>query len=141
MGGDLRFLSKDEMTKAYSAQLAEAAFALKNPGDKSAAIETGAGVELVKLQVKTVAVDRKFEESKDSIRGRMARERRSRDYDEFVKKLHEQGNVKIDDAELGKVATADAPAPGMVPGAPGLPGQPQMVRPAPAPPAPAAAPK
>jgi peptidyl-prolyl cis-trans isomerase C len=141
MGGDLRFLSKDEMTKAYSAQLADAAFALKNPGDKSAVIETGVGIEIVKLQVKTVAVDRKFEESKDAIRGRMARERRSRDYDEFVKKLHEQGNVKIDDAELGKVAAAEAPAqlpPGGLPGQPMA--QPQMAKP-PAPPAPAAAPK
>ena len=135
MGGDLRFLSQDEMTKAYSKELAEAAFGLKNPGDKSAAVETGVGIELVKLQVKTVAVDRKFEESKDAIRGRMARERRSRDYDEFVKKLHEQGNVKIDEAELGKVAASDGAAPG-APG--GLPGQPQMVRPpAPAPTAPA----
>jgi peptidyl-prolyl cis-trans isomerase C len=90
-----------------------------------------------------VAVDRKFEESKDAIRGRMARERRSRDYDEFVKKLHEQGNVKIDEAELAKVATSEAPAPG----GPGAPGQPQLIRPAgapmapPAPPAAPAAPK
>lgn len=139
MGGDLRFNSKDELTKTYSAQLAEAAFALKNPGDKSGVIETGVGVELLKLQVKTVAVDRKLEESKDAIRGRMARERRSRDYDESVKKLHEQGNVKIDETELGKVAAAEAPAQqGGMPGQPMV--QPQMMKP-PAPPAPPAAPK
>src|SRR5207253_1406536 len=35
MGGDLRFLSKDELAKAYNQQLANAAFELKNPGDKT----------------------------------------------------------------------------------------------------------
>ena len=120
MGGDLRFLSKDEMTKTYSEPLATAAFGLKNPGEKAGPVESPAGVELLKLQVKTVSLDRKFEESKESIRGRMARERRSKEYDEFVKKLREQANVKVDDAELGKVAATEAApgAPGMMPGMP-----------------------
>src|SRR5207253_810017 len=64
LGGDLRFLSKDELTKAYTAELANAAFDLKNPGDKTQPFDTPAGVELVKLQVKTVAINRSFEESK-----------------------------------------------------------------------------
>src|SRR3954466_5712382 len=58
MGGDLRFLSKDEMAKAYNAELANAAFDLKNPGDKVGPFDTPAGVELVKLQVKTAPVNR-----------------------------------------------------------------------------------
>lgn len=128
MGGDLRFLSKDEMTKIYSAELANAAFALKNPGEKSGLVETPQGIELVKLQVKTVALDRKYEESKDSIRGRMARERRSKEYDEFVKKLRENGKIVIDDAELNKVTAEAAPPPPMPgqPGQPGMPGMPAM---------------
>src|SRR4051812_18991541 len=60
MGGDLRFLSKEELTKAYNAELANAAFDLKTPGDKSVPVETPAGIELVKLQVKTVAMNRSF---------------------------------------------------------------------------------
>jgi len=52
-------------------------------------IDTPAGVELVKMQVKTPAVNRSFDESKEGIRGRIARERRSKDYDDFVKKLRE----------------------------------------------------
>jgi peptidyl-prolyl cis-trans isomerase C len=124
MGGNLVFLSKDEMTKNYSAELANAAFALKAPNEKAGPIETPQGVELVKLQVKTVAVDRKFEESKDSIRGRMARERRTKEYDEFVKKLRESANVKIDEAELSKVMPSEAPAQG--PGGPGMSGMPGM---------------
>ncbi|HMC36153.1 MAG TPA: hypothetical protein VKH65_17170, partial [Myxococcales bacterium] len=69
-----------------------------------------------KLQVKTVSLNRSFEESKETVRGRMARERRSRQYDEFVKKLREQGKVSIDEAELAKVsAESAAPMPGAMP--------------------------
>jgi peptidyl-prolyl cis-trans isomerase C len=112
MGGDLRFVSKDELTKAYSAELANAAFDLKNPGDVAGPIETPAGVELVKMQIKTPSVNRSFEESKEGIRGRMARERRSKDYDDFIKKLRDNGKVDIDETELAKVMPSEA-APGM----------------------------
>lgn len=116
MGGDLRFLSRDELAKAYSKELASAAFELKNPGDKGGPIETPAGIELVKLQVKTVALNRSFDESKESIRSRMARERRSRDYDEWMKKLREETKVTVNDAELDKVQVEGA-APQQLPAA------------------------
>ena len=111
MGGDLRFLSKDELAKAYNAELANAAFDLKNPGDKTGPVDTQTGVELVKLQVKTVAMNRSFDESKEPIRQRMARERRSRDYDEWVKKLRENTKVTVYDQELDKVQVEAAAAP------------------------------
>ena len=112
LGGDLRFLSKDELSKAYNTELANAAFELKQPGDKGGPIETPTAIELVKLQVKTVALNRSFDESKESIRGRMARERRSREYDDWMKKLRESSKVAINDAELDKVQVEGAPAPG-----------------------------
>ena len=116
MGGDLRFLSRDELAKAYSAELANAAFELKNPGDKSGPLETPAGIELVKLQVKTVALNRSFDDSKDSIRSRMARDRRSRDYDEWMKKLRESAKVVVNEGELDKVQV-EGSAPQMQPAA------------------------
>jgi len=122
MGGDLRFLSKDELAKAYNPELASAAFDLKNPGDKAGPLDTPAGVELVKLQVKTVALSRTLDESKESIRQRMARERRSRDYDEWVKKLREGTKVTIYEPELEKIQVDQATQPpgqsGMNPHAP-----------------------
>ena len=121
MGGDLRFLSRDELAKAYSPELAAAAFDLKNPGDKGGPIDTPAGIELVKMQVKTVALNRTFDESKDSIRGRMARERRSQEYDQWMKRLRESTKVAINDAELEKVQVEGA-QPGMPVGMPGHPG-------------------
>src|SRR5216683_1692776 len=111
MGGDLRFLSKEELAKSHGAALADAAFGLKNPGEVAGPLETPAGIELVKLQVKTVALNRTFEESKETVRGRMARERRSRQYDDFVKKLRDGGKVVIDEAELAKVNAEAAPVP------------------------------
>ncbi|GAC1540837.1 MAG: hypothetical protein NVS2B9_07890 [Myxococcales bacterium] len=116
LGGDLRFLSKEEMAKAYSPRLAEAAFALASPGEKSAPIETPAGFELLKLQVKTIPLDRKFGEAKEAIRGRMARERRSAEYDAYIQKLRAAAKVQIDEAELAKVSATD-PA-NATPGAP-----------------------
>jgi peptidyl-prolyl cis-trans isomerase C len=124
MGGDLRFLSRDELAKAYNPELAAAAFDLKNPGDKSNPIETATGVEVVKLQVKTVALNRSFDESKDSIRGRMARERRSREYDDWMKKLRDSTPVVINDAELEKVQVETGPQPGQPYPGMGAQGQP-----------------
>src|SRR4051794_18623413 len=80
MGGDLRFLSRDELARAYSKELADAAFNLTMPGETAGPVETPKGIELVKMQVKTAAMEHSFDESKDSIRQRLARERRSRDY-------------------------------------------------------------
>jgi len=117
MGGDLRFLSKDELAKSYNTELATAAFELKNPGDKAGPLDTPAGVELVKLQVKTAALSRSFDESKEPIRQRMARERRSRDYDDWLKKLRETTKVAVHEQELEKiqVEAPTAPAPAVQP--------------------------
>jgi peptidyl-prolyl cis-trans isomerase C len=118
MGGDLRFLSRDELAKAYNPELANAVFEMKGadgraatPGEMAGPLETPAGIELVKLNVKTVALNRSFEESKEAIRGRMARERRSHDYDEWMKKLRDSARVTVDDAELDKVAVEATPMP------------------------------
>ncbi len=132
MGGDLRFLSRDELAKAYSAELANAAFEIKNPGDKAGPVETPAGVELLKLNVKTVALNRSFEESREAIRGRMARERRSKDYDEWMQKLRKSAQVTIDDAQLDKVTVETTPMP-QQPGGMSFGGMPPRPQPIPAP--------
>jgi len=115
MGGDLRFLSKDELAKSYNTELANAAFELKNPGDKAGPLDTPAGVEVVKLQVKTAALSRSFEDSKEPIRQRMARERRSRDYDDWLKKLRENTKVAVHEQELEKIQVDVPAAPPPVP--------------------------
>jgi peptidyl-prolyl cis-trans isomerase C len=120
LGGDLRFLSQDELAKTHGAEMAKAAFELKTPGEIAGPIDTPNGIEIVKLQVKTVALRRGFDEAKEAIRGRMARERRSKQYDDFIKKLEDAGKVSIDEVELAKVAPAEASVPVAAPVA--LPG-------------------
>src|SRR5438128_3196397 len=116
LAGDLRFLSKDELTRSHGAELANAAFDLKNPGEVAGPLETAAGVELGKLQVKTVALNRSFGESKETVRGRTARERRRRRYDDVDKGLGDPGKVSIGKVELDTVnAEAAAPAPVAMP--------------------------
>ncbi len=104
VGGDMRYLSKDEMTKAYSAQLTDAAFALKDPGDMSLVVEVPEGFEIVKLQGKQPALSRKLDDVREQIRSRLAREKRTKDFEEFVKGLKEKANVTIDEAALGAVS-------------------------------------
>jgi peptidyl-prolyl cis-trans isomerase C len=127
LGGDLRFLSKEELAKAHGAEMANAAFDLKNPGELAGPIETPNGIEIIKLQVKTVALNRSFDESKETIRGRMARERRTKQYDDFIKKLEDAGKVSIDEVELAKVSPADVAQPVNAPVAMPAPGGPRPV--------------
>ena len=131
VGGDMRYLSKDDLTKELGPQVADAAFALGKPGDKAGPIEAAGGFELVKLQNRTIALDKKLPEVKDMLRSRMARERRSKDYDDFIKRLRDQGNVKLHEDEIARLPNPEA-GPGMnFPG----PNQPQAQRPPMPPPA------
>ena len=125
MGGDLRYLSKVEMAKEVGQPVADAAFQLVKPGDKAGPIEAERGFEIVKLQNKTIALDKKLSEVKEMVRQRMARERRSKDYDDFITKLRKDGNVKIHDEEIAKLPNAE-PGPGMQ-----FPGMQQSSRPPP----------
>lgn len=122
IGGDMRYFSKDEMGRNYSPELAEGVFKLPKENEM-AVVESPKGVHLVKLTGRQPALDRPFDQVKDQIRQRLFRERRTKDFDEFVKKLREEAKIQIDDAELGKVEPAPA---GPGPGAPGMPGMPAM---------------
>ncbi len=119
VGGDLRYLSKSEMVKEVGQGVADAAFQLAKPGDKAGPIETEKGFEIVKLQNRTVALDKKLSDVKEMVRQRMARERRSTEYDEFINKLRKDANVKLHDDEIAKLPNAEpGPVGGQFPGAP-----------------------
>ena len=122
-GGDLNFKSHDELEKAWGKAAADAAFALKD-GETSGVVETPRGFAFLKVQGRQEAVDRPFDTVKAQIAQRIYRERLTKEFDEYVKKLRDDAAVKVDDAELEKVAVAGAPAP--------LPGGPAVVPNAPA---------
>jgi len=131
IGGDLRYLSLDDISKQYTPEFAKAVFALANPNDLSGVIETSTGFHVAKMTARQAALNRQFEDQqvKDTIKGRMFRETKTRSFDEYVEKLKKEANVTIDDAVLGAIEV-----PGQAPAAPAV------APPAPAPVKPAAAP-
>jgi peptidyl-prolyl cis-trans isomerase C len=145
--GDLNFKSKDDLAKAYGAELADTAFALK-AGEISGAIEGAQGVYVVKVTGVQEELNRPFDSVKAQISSKLFREKRTKDFDELVKRLKEEAKITIDEKELEAVQVSTAPAPGAAAGMPGMPGMPPpgqpghsaLPAPAPAMPAPAAKP-
>jgi peptidyl-prolyl cis-trans isomerase C len=146
VAGDLNFKTQDELEKGYSKELAEAVFALK-PGETSGVIDTPQGFFIVKVTGQQDELNRPFEQVKSQIANKLFREKKTKEFDEWLKKLKDDAKVKVDDKALEAVEVAAAPAnatpPGMGgmmggpmggPGAGSMPGHP----PAPAPMAPAA---
>jgi len=141
-GGDLGFRSEDEYAKQFGAPFAAAAFATKD--GEEVLVETQQGFWIVRVAGRQEGVSRTVDQVKPQIQSRLQREKRTKEFDEYVKKLREEAKVTVNDAELEKIVVSEAPAPGpggMPPGAMPPPGaQPRPAQPMP-PPAPAPAQK
>jgi len=146
-GGDLGFRSQDEYAKQFGAPFAAAAFGTKDGDD--VLVETQQGFWIVRVTGRQEGITRTVDQVKPQIASRLQREKRTKEFDDYVKKLREEAKVTVNDAELEKVVVSSAPAPGpggmppggMPPGAmppQGAPPRPAMPMPAPTPaPAPA----
>ncbi len=126
-GGDMRYLSKDDMAKQYSQALADAVFSLQESNQLGGVIEDDKGYRVVKLMNRQLAVNRTFDEQsvKDTIKGRLFREQRTKSFDEYVEKLKTDAKVSVDEKVLETVevpASATPPPTGM----PGVPPQPPV---------------
>ena len=102
-GGDIDFHTHDDLVKLYGDAFANAADALKGPNELSPVIEGQGAVYLARIESRQPAFNRSFEQVKETLRSRLWNERRNQSFEDFVKKLRDQANVKIDDAELAKV--------------------------------------
>lgn len=102
-GGNMGALSLQDMTSRYGEVVGKAAFALATPGDIAGPIDTPRGFELVKLEARFPGVDRSFASVKQMLRGRMVRDDQTRAYDDFVKQLRGQIDVRVDEARLSKI--------------------------------------
>jgi peptidyl-prolyl cis-trans isomerase C len=131
VAGDLGFKSAEELEKSFGKELAQAAFALK-AGETSGVIEGAQGVYVVRVAGVQEELARGFDQVKAQISQKLTRERRTKEFDDLVKKLRDEAKITVDDKVLESVVVAAAPA-----GAPGMPGMPAMPQPPPAPPAPA----
>jgi peptidyl-prolyl cis-trans isomerase C len=149
-GGDMGFRSEEEYAKQYGPVLAAAVFSAKDGED--VVVETPTGFWILRVTGRQEGVTRTVDQVKPQIQSRLQREKRTKEFDEYVKRLRDEAKITVNEAELEKVAVSAAPPGGMpggmpagMPGAmpPGASGMPPPARPMPPPgaaPAPAPAP-
>ena len=120
-GGDAGYRTQEELGTMYAKEVATAAFALKDVGQESSVVDFAQGFAIVKLTARQAPMNRSFDEVKAQLTARIGRERRTKEFDEHVKKLREKSSIKVNDAELEKIVVA-APQggaqPAMATGAP-----------------------
>jgi peptidyl-prolyl cis-trans isomerase C len=109
-GGDAGYRTQEELAAQYSRELASAAFALKDVGQTSGVVETPRGIALLKLVARQAPLNRGFDEVKDQLVARVGREKRNKEFDEYVKDLRSKASIQVHDAELEKIAVAAGPS-------------------------------
>jgi peptidyl-prolyl cis-trans isomerase C len=135
-GGDLGFRSQAEYAAQYGPAFATGVAALKD--GETVIVETPNGFWILRLVGRQDGVERSLDQVKPQIASRILREKRTKEFDEFVKKLREDSRVTVNEAELEKVQVSQAAQPAM-PGPGGPPGgMPPGHGGAPPPPAPVA---
>ncbi len=100
-GGDLGFKSKDEFAKQYGPAFAAGAFQLKD--GEIVVLDTPQGFWIVRVTGRQDEINRTLDQVKSQIQARLFREKRTKDFDEYVKKLRDDAHVTVNDAELEKV--------------------------------------
>lgn len=135
VSGDLQFKSQEELAKAYSPEVAQAAFALK-PGETTGVVQAAQGLYILKYTGEQPELNRTFDQVKAQIQNKLQREKRTKDFDEWLKKLRDQAKITVDEKALDAIEVQAPAPPG---GHGGMPMGGVMGHPAPAP-APAAAP-
>jgi peptidyl-prolyl cis-trans isomerase C len=117
--GDLQFKTHEELERGYSKQLADTAFQLK-PGETSGVVESGQGFYIAKYTGEQPELNRSFDQAKPQIANKLQREKKTKEFDAWLKKLREQARVQVDEKALEGVEVPAAPTQ-LPPGGPGGP--------------------
>jgi peptidyl-prolyl cis-trans isomerase C len=141
LAGDLQFRTQEELEKAYSKQVAAAAFALK-AGEISNVVEAPSGFFILKFTGEQPELNRTVDQVKAQIAAKLSRDKKTKEFDEWLKSLRENARITVDEKALEAIEVAAAQPPPAAGGPAGHGGAPavQVVPQAPAPPAPPAPP-
>lgn len=103
-GGELAYLSRDELKNKYGEQFANAAFSLASINDITPQpVETKDGFYIIKLRGRRQAINRTLEEVKETIRMKLYSEKRQKALDDWIDSLKKKYNVTIIEENLSKI--------------------------------------
>lgn len=110
-GGDLGLRTSEELSQAWGAALAQAAFALQSPREVGPLVETEKGFHLIQLTLRQAGLNNPLESVKDRIASRLLSERRTQALETLVHQLRERAQVHIDEKVLAEIQPTPAPSP------------------------------
>ena len=95
-------------TRKQRPQLADAAFALKNPGQISAPIQTSRGFEIIKLIKRIPPVMETFAQAREGLLSRLRARKRQDTKQKLLTKLRAGARIKTDKQALGNLEISPA---------------------------------
>ena len=104
LGGDLGSRTRQELAAVYGKELAEAAFTVEAGQFVPSPVETPDGFYLLRVVERQEAQLRKLDDVRARIVSVLADERGDTEYEAHVKKILDEAQVRLNEAELEKVA-------------------------------------
>ena len=104
-GGDLRYLSREELSEAWGSRLADAAFALEEAGAISEVIEGAKGFHILRFIGRQRGVERTIDDVRPQLMNRARREERNRRFEEFVNELRSAEGAIVHKEVLERAAS------------------------------------
>jgi peptidyl-prolyl cis-trans isomerase C len=95
-GGDLGFFSRTRMVPEF----AEAAFALKQPGDLSPVVKTQFGYHVIRLTERKPAEPLAFPEVENQITAQLREEKQQATVEQYVNEVKGKASIVVDEARL-----------------------------------------
>ncbi|MGB9599418.1 MAG: peptidylprolyl isomerase [Myxococcota bacterium] len=110
-GGELAYLSREELTNKYGKEFADAAFSLASINDiTQKVVETKNGFFIIKLRGKRQAISRTLDDVRETIRMKLYSEKRQKALEDWVDSLKKKYNVTILEENLSKIKVEAPPA-------------------------------
>ncbi len=110
-GGELAYMTMDELKAKYGETFANAAFGLKSINDITPQpVETKDGFYIIKLRGRRHAINRSLDDVKETIRMRLYSEKRQKALEDWIDSLKKKYNVSVMEENLSKIKV-DLPPP------------------------------